>query len=268
LTPSTGLLADRVALVSGVGPGLGRDIALALADAGADVALAARSKDRLDEVAAEIEALGRRALAVPTDITDPDACRRLVETVGQELGRLHILVNSAFVQPPFETVEDASLETFRSAFDVNFFGHVTLTKAAIPMLKETGPRDGASIVFINTMSTRRIRKFFGIYTASKMALLGLAKVLAVELGEHRIRVNSVHPGYIWGDSVQWFFRSQAEQRGVTFDEVYEEVASQTALHHLPGSDEIAQAVVFLASERMSSSITGESIDVNAGQWIR
>ena len=93
-------------------------------------------------------------------------------------------------------------------------------------------------------------------------------MLAVELGEHKIRVNSVHPGYIWGDSVKWFFENQAEQRGMTFDEVYEETASQTPLHHLPGSDEISQAVVFLAADKMSSSITGVSIDVNAGQYMR
>ena len=118
------------------------------------------------------------------------------------------------------------------------------------------------------MSAWRMRPYFAIYTSAKLALHGFAKVLAVELGEYKIRVNSVHPGYIWGDSVKWFFENQAEQRGITFDEVYEETAAQTPLHHLPGSDEIAQSVVFLASDKMSSSITGVSIDVNAGQYMR
>src|SRR5690606_38288297 len=213
----------------------------------------------------EVRALGRQALCVPTDVSDPSQCARLVDACVQQFGRLDVLINSAFVQPPFQTVEETSEETFRSSFDVNFFGHVWLTQAAIPHLKSAAP---SSIVFINTMSTRRIRENFGVYTASKMALLGLAKVLAVELGKHRVRVNSVHPGYIWGESVRWFFQTQADQRGITFDEVYEETASQTALRHLPGSDEIAQAVVFLAAEKMSSSITGESIDVNAGMFIR
>lgn len=157
------------------------------------------------------------------------------------------------------------METFHQFFDVNFFGHVQLTKAAISSLKAAG---GGSIVFINTMSAWRMRPYFGVYSAAKSALLGFAKVAAVELGEFKIRVNSVHPGYIWGDSVKWFFQNQAEQRGMTFDEVYEETASQMPLHRIAGSDEIAQSVVFLASDKMSSSITGISVDVNAGQWIR
>jgi NAD(P)-dependent dehydrogenase (short-subunit alcohol dehydrogenase family) len=259
------LLDGKVAIVSGVGPGMGRDIALAFAKEGAAVALAARSEGKLQEVADEIRAGGGRALCVPTDVTKPEQCEALVDATVAEFGQLNVLVNSAFVQPPFKSVEETDEATIRAAFDVNFFGHVWLTQAATPHLRTAAP---SSIVFINTMSTRRIRENFGVYTASKMALLGLAKVLAVELGKDRIRVNSVHPGYIWGESVRWFFQSQADQRGVTFDEIYEETASQTALHHLPGSDEISQAVVFLASEKMASSITGESIDVNAGMFIR
>jgi NAD(P)-dependent dehydrogenase (short-subunit alcohol dehydrogenase family) len=259
------LLEGKVALVSGIGPGMGRDISLALAAEGADLVLAARTPERLAAVADEVRKLDRGALCIPTDITDEAQCRAVVEAAVAEYGKLDVLVNNAFVQPPFETVEATSMETFRQLFDVNFFGHVALTKAAIPHLKQAAP---ASIVFINSMSAWRMRPYFGVYTSAKLALHGLAKVLAVELGEYGIRVNSVHPGYIWGDSVKWFFENQAEQRNLTFDEVYEETASQTPLHHLPGSDEIAQSVVFLASDRMSSSITGVSIDVNAGQYMR
>jgi NAD(P)-dependent dehydrogenase (short-subunit alcohol dehydrogenase family) len=259
------LLDGKIAIVSGIGPGMGRDISLALAAEGADVVLAARTVDRLEAVAKEVRDLGRRALCVPTDITDDAQCAALVDAAIAEYGKLHILANNAFSQPPFETVEATSMDTFREFFDINYFGHVALTKAAIPHLKTAG---GASIVFINSMSAWRTRPNFAIYTSAKLALVGFAKVLAVELGEHKIRVNSVHPGYIWGDSVKWFFENQAEQRGMTFDEVYEETASQTPLHHLPGSDEISQAVVFLAADKMSSSITGVSIDVNAGQYMR
>lgn len=259
------LLEGKVAIVSGIGPGMGRDISLAFANEGADVVLAARTASKLDAVAEEIHSLGRRALCVPTDIAKPDECAQLVAACIAEFGQLDVLVNNAFVQPPFLTIEDSTEEHFRAAFEVNFFGQAWLTKAAIPYLKQAAP---SSVVFINTMSAWRMRENFGIYAASKLAQLGMAKTLAVELGKYRIRVNSVHPGYIWGPSVRWFFQTQAEQRGVSFDDVYNEVAAETAIHHLPGSDEIAQAVVFLASEKMSSSITGESIDVNAGMWIR
>lgn len=259
------LLEDRTAIVTGVGPGLGRDIALALAAEGANVVLAARNAERLAAVASEIAEAGGTALAVPTDITDQGECAALVGAAVEEFGALHTLVNSAFKQPPFEHLVDTSEDALRSGFEINFFAHMWMVRAAAPHLRAAAP---ASIVFINTMSTRRIRENFGVYTASKMALLGAAKALAVELGQDRIRVNSVHPGYIWGPSVKWYLNHQAEQRGVTFDDIYKEVAGDTAIHHLPGSDEIAQSVVFLASEKMSSSITGESIDVNAGQFIR
>ena len=262
---SAPLLEDRVAIVTGVGPGLGRSIALALSEAGAAVALAARDQERLDEVAAEITAAGGRAIAVPTDITDRPQCDRLVEATVSEFGALHTLVNSAFRQPPFRHMVDAPEEDYRKAFEVNYFGHVFMTQAAVGALRDASP---ASIVFINTMSTRRIRENFGIYSSTKMALLAMAQTLAVELGPDRIRVNSVHPGYIWGPAVKWYFGHRAEQEDRTFEDVYDEVASDTALHHLPGSDEIAQSVVFLACEKMSSSITGDSIDVNAGQFIR
>lgn len=259
------LLAGRTAIVTGVGPGLGRDIALALAAEGANVVLAARNADRLAEIAKEITDAGGTALAVPTDITDTEQCAALAAAAVDEFGALHTLVNSAFKQPPFEHMADASEASIRDGFEINFFAHMWMVQAAVPHLREASP---SSIVFINTMSTRRIRENFGVYTAAKMALLGAAKVMAVELGEDRIRVNSVHPGYIWGPSVKWYLNHQAEQRGVPFEEIYEEVAGDTAIHHLPGSDEIAQSVVFFASEKMSSSITGESIDVNAGQFIR
>jgi len=259
------LLPSKVAVVTGVGPGLGRCIALALAEQGAAVVLAARSADRLASVADEIVAAGGRCVAVPADITDPAACARVAAAAVETFGGLDVLVNSAFVQPPFRTIEQSSIESFRSAFEINVFAHVQMTQAALPAMRAGG---GGSIVFINTMSTRRTRKNFGVYTASKMALLGVAKVLAVELGADRIRVNSVHPGYIWGDSVRTYLEGLAASKGTTYEEEHEGVADETALHHLPRPEEIAQAVVFLASDRMSAAITGESVDVNAGQWIR
>lgn len=265
LPARTSLLEGRSALVTGVGPGLGRDIARALAAAGSDVTLVARNEERLTEIAAEVESFGVRAVIAPASIVDADACGAAVDTAVQAMGKLDLLVNSAFRQPAMEHLEVVEEDHARKTFDVNFFGHLWMTQAAVPHLRAAAP---SSVVFINTMSTRRTQPNFGLYTAAKMAMSGMAKVFAVELGGDGIRVNSVHPGYIWGPSVKWYLGKQAEDRGVEFDEVYNEVAGDTALHHLPGSDEIAQSVVFLSSHAMSSSITGESIDVNAGQYIR
>lgn len=257
------LLRDRVALVSGVGPGMGRDISLALAGQGADLVLGARTLKRLKEVAAEVEHTGRRAVFASADIRSDDDCRALVDLVRREFGRVDVLVNNAFVQPPFETLEEASIETWQRSFDVNLFGQVRMTKAIVPLMKEQG---SGSIVFINSMSARRMRAHLGIYSAAKSALLTTARIFAVELGGYGIRVNSILPGYVWGPSVEWYFEQQAQRRGITPEEVYEEVASETCLHHLPTSAEIADSVVYLASD-LSRVVTGQSLDVNAGHWF-
>ena len=257
------LLEDRVAIVSGVGPGMGRDIALACAREGAHVALGARNEQRLAEVAAEVEALGRKAVWQRCDITSEDDCRVLADLAHGAFGHVDVLVNNAFIQPPLETIEANAIATWEQAFDVNVFGSLRMTHAVIPHMKEQA---SGSIVFINSMSARRIRRKFGAYAATKAALLVTAQTLAAELGRDGIRVNSVVPGYIWGPSLEWFFGHLAERRGVDPSVVYDEVASETALHHLPTSAEIADAVVFFASD-LSRAITGQSLDVNAGHWF-
>ncbi|MBL8774689.1 MAG: SDR family oxidoreductase [Acidimicrobiales bacterium] len=257
------LLQDRVAIVSGVGPGMGRDISLAFAREGADVVLAARTPGKLESVAAEVEALGRRALCVPTDITVEDQCHALAKAAVDKFGHVDVLVNNAFVQPPLETIEDNDMKTWRKGFEVNVFGTIQMTKAVLPAMKEQGK---GSIVFINSMSARRIQPEFGIYAAAKSALLTAVQTLAREVGPYGIRVNSVLPGYIWGDSVEWYFRFLAEQEGITAEEKYDQVASETCLHHLPTSAEIADSVVFFASD-LSRVVTGQSLDVNAGHWF-
>lgn len=256
------LLEGKVAIVSGVGPGMGRDIALALAREGADLGLGARNEEALESVAAEVEDLGRRAVWVSTDITDAEACQGLVDRTTGELGRLDILVNNAF-RPELGTFLESDLETFRAAMDVNYLGTLKMTKAALgPMV---GQRDGR-IIMINTMSTQRIEEGYGAYAASKGALATVTRSLALELGRYGIRVNGVHPGYIWGPSVQWLFRHLASERGVDPQVVYDEVAAQTALGYIPDSAEIAGTVVYLASD-LSRPVTGQSINTSAGHWL-
>jgi NAD(P)-dependent dehydrogenase (short-subunit alcohol dehydrogenase family) len=257
------LLADRVAIVSGIGPGMGRDVSLALARQGADVVLAARGADKLAAVADEVRALGRRALAVPTDIARAEDCRRLVETAGTELGRIDVLVNNAFkggVEPLFA---DADLAEWRRVFDVNVFGSLQLTQAVVPHMRRQG---GGSVVFINSMSMRIIEPRFASYASSKGALMIAAQSLARELGRDGIRVNSVVPGYIWGAALEGYFRTLAQQQGVTPEDIYRQVAARTALNHIPTSAEIADAVLFFASD-LSRVVTGQALDVNGGHFF-
>jgi len=256
------LLAGRVGIVSGIGPGLGRAIALALAREGADVVLAARTAPALEDVAAEGRAAGRRALAVPTDVTRPEQCRQLAEAAHGAFGRIDVLVNNAFRSGPYEPVEQASLEDWRKVFDVNLFGTLALCQAVIPFMKARG----GSIVMINSMSMRVIEPRFGGYAASKGALLTAAQTMAKELGASGIRVNSVVPGYIWGPALERYFADLARQRGTTPEAVYAEVASRTALGRIPTSEDVAAAVVFFASD-LSRAVTGQALDVNAGHYF-
>jgi NAD(P)-dependent dehydrogenase (short-subunit alcohol dehydrogenase family) len=125
---------------------------------------------------------------------------------------------------------------------------------------------GGSIVFINSMSMRVIEPKFGGYAASKGALMIAAQTLAKELGADKIRVNTVVPGYIWGAALEGYFKLLAKQQGTTADAVYAEIAGRTALNHIPTSEEIADAVVFFASD-LSRAITGQALDVNGGHFF-
>lgn len=257
------LLEGKVAIISGIGPGMGRDIALLFAEHGADVLLGARTAERCEAVAEEVRALGRRARVAQLDITDSSSCAAAVDAAVAAFGGVDVLVNNAFQDGNHRSFEDSSLEEWRATMDVNLWGTLQMTKTVVPAMIERG---GGRVVMINSMSTHRIQPRYGAYATSKGALETAAKALATELGVHRIRVNSVFPGYIWGDSVEQYFAHQADKRGITPEEVYREVADQTALKYLPSSREIAGSVLFFASD-LSKPVTGQGLGVNAGQLI-
>ncbi|HKR71314.1 MAG TPA: SDR family oxidoreductase [Streptosporangiaceae bacterium] len=255
------LLQDKVVIISGVGPGLGRSIAIRSAEQGADVVLAARTASRLDEVAKEVMALGRRALAVPTDIADPAAAERLRDATLAEFGRADALVHNALAMPPIKDLSVVDLDAIKLAFDVNVVGALRMTRLFAPALAASS----GSVTMINSMVVRFSQRTMGPYKATKAALLAMAQSLASELGSQGIRVNSVAPGHIWGDSLQWYFGYLAKKRGVDAQDIYDETAANTDLHRLPEPDEVADAVVFLASP-LARAITGQCLDVNCGEF--
>jgi NAD(P)-dependent dehydrogenase (short-subunit alcohol dehydrogenase family) len=257
-----GLLEGRVAIVSGIGPGMGRDISLTLARAGADVVLAARRDETMRAVAEEVEALGRRAVCVATDVTDRSQCDRLV-AAATDLGPLRVLVNNAFAEEGYDTFSGFDPERWRAPMEVNVFGTLQLCQAAVPHLRAAG---GGSIVNITTLSIHMVNPVLAGYAASKRALTVATKVLARELGRDGIRVNCVAPGHIWGQSLEGYFAWQASRRGVSPQQVYDEVAGMTALGHIPTSEEISRAVLFFASN-LSSMVTGQTLDVNCGRYM-
>ncbi len=255
------LLQNRVAIVSGVGPGMGRGIALLFAREGCDLVLAARTPANLESVAAEVRALGRRALEVPTDIAKPDDCANLVARAEAEFGRVDVLVNNAYHPGHYQLFEKSDLQKWRAPLETNVLGSLGLTQQVVPLMKRQG---GGSVVMVNSMIVRDVLPTMASYAASKAALLAATQGIARELGRYQIRVNSVLPGYIWGATLEGFFSLQAKQRGVDPKLIYDEVAQKIALGRIPDSDEISGAVLFFASD-LSRAITGQSLDVNGGQ---
>lgn len=252
-----------MAIVTRIGPGIGRSTALALARDGCAVVLAARRAEGLAVVAEEIRSLGMPALAVPTDVGDLEQCANLVERAMQAFGRIDVLVNSAAKGAPNHTIANADLADWQQAWQVNVLGPIELARRSLPYMKAVG---GGSIVMVSTLAVRAINPGQGAYAATKAALTVAAQTLAREQGHDNIRVNIVVPGFVPGRNVEAMFGRLAARRGLTPIEVQDELAKETALRRLPEPDDIADAIVFLASDR-ARSITGQTLDVNGGRWF-
>ena len=249
-----GELDGKTVLVAGVGPDLGRSIALIAAREGADVVLAARTESRLVEVAKEIDGLGRRALVVRCDLTDPESAQRLATATDQ----IHCLAYNALAMPPIKPLMRVDLDALGPAFEQNPIAALRLTRA----LADAGLE---SVVYVNSMVTRFSEPAMGPYKLAKAGLYAMAQTLATELGPRGIRVNSVAPGHIWGCSLEWYFSYLAHKRGVEPQAIYDETAARTDLKRLVQPDEIAETIIFLLSER-ARAITGQCLDVNCGEY--
>jgi NAD(P)-dependent dehydrogenase (short-subunit alcohol dehydrogenase family) len=242
-------LEGRVAIVTGASSGLGAGFARALADAGADVVLAARRTDRLTAVAAEIEATGRQVLTVQTDVTSPDDCTALAEAALSDLGRLDILVNNAGVGTAVPALHETPDE-FRGVVEVNLLGAYWMAQACARVMEP-----GSSI--INIASVLGMVKSWApqaAYAASKAGLIGLTRDLANQWsGRKGIRVNALAPGY---------FASEMTDL-IPAEMVQSYLASHTPLGRMGEQAELDAAVIFLASPA-ASYITGVTLPVDGG----
>jgi 3-oxoacyl-[acyl-carrier protein] reductase len=254
-------LADRIAVVTGAAKGMGRDICLTLAREGANLAIAAREPAPLEALGTEISAIGRRAIAVPTDVTDEAAVERLVTRTRDTFGRIDILVNAAGITGPIETpVWEIKADDFDQVIAVNVRGTFLPTKYVLPtMIKQ---RYG-KIVNISGTSGLRGYKYRAAYSSSKWALRGFTRTVALEAGPYNINVNALHPGIVGGDRMDKLCREKAKKRGWTPEQVYREYVDEMALKRVTVAQDIANAVLFLVSDD-SSNMTGQSVTVDGG----
>ena len=258
------LLDNKVVIVSGIGPGLGQELAFEAARQGARLAIAARTASRLAACAAEIEAMepGTEVLQCPTDISDKTQCERLVAATIERFGRLDSLINSAYVPGEMGPLEIATTEDWRAAMEVNFYGTMKLTFAAVEQMK----RDGGTVVMINAMASRRPRATQAGYAASKAALLAATQHMALEFGKFGIRVNSAFMGWMWGPPVEAYLAAMARQNGHSIEHLKAEVAEGIPIGRIPDDSECAKPAIFLASD-YSTVMNGACVDVNGGEFL-
>ncbi|MER5849844.1 SDR family oxidoreductase [Streptomyces sp. NPDC002012] len=259
------LLAGKTVIVSGVGAGLGHQVAAAVVRDGGSAVLGARTAANLSKSAAEIDPEGRRTAHLATDITNEAQCEALAALTLERFGRIDAVVHVAAWDSCFGGIEDADFATWQSVIDVNLLGTLRMTRACLPGLKERG----GSVVVIGTQSSvaapSQVQQ--AAYAASKGALTSAMYSMAREFGPHRIRVNTVLPGWMWGPPVQAYVRFTAHTEGVPETEVLDRLTERMALPDLATDGDVAEAAAFLASDR-ARAITGQSLLVNAGELMR
>ena len=242
-------LTDKAAIVTGAGRGIGAACALAFADAGADVVLAARTKEQLDDVAAQIAERGRRGVVVPCDVSDTANLEELVQRAIDELGRVDVVVNNAGGSMP-QPFLDTSERSFEKAFHFNVTTAFTLSKLAVPRMLDG---DGGSIVNISSAMGRLTDRGFVAYGTAKGALTHMTRLLAADLAP-RIRVNAIAVGSVATSALEIVLEN---------DELRNEMVTKTPLRRLGEPDDIAIAALYLASPA-GSFVTGKVWEVDGG----
>jgi len=246
-------LEGKVALVTGASRGIGRAIALAFADAGADVAISGRKLPDLEVVAEEIKAKGRKSMALASHIAKIDDSKTLVAKVKSEWGRIDILVNNAGTNPYYGPLLDAEEWAWDVTMNVNLKGPFLLSQLVAKVMREQG---GGSIINLASIAGI-IPSELNIYSVTKAGLIMLTKVMAKEWGQYKIRVNAIAPGVVKTRLSEALWKEPTKG---------EEAARSKALGYIGLPEDIAGAALFLASDA-SSYLTGETILVDGGESV-
>ena len=245
-------LAGKVAIVTGGSRGIGRSIAVALAEAGADVCVAARKPEALEETVAAIKATGRKGIGVPTNVRDADALQNLITETKRQLGRIDVLVNNAGANPAFGPIHNLEERSWDMVMNTNVKAIFLLSKMAREVMLEQG--QGGTIVNVSSTGGLRASTGLGAYSVSKAGVIMLTQVCAKEWGTDGIRVNCIAPGLIKTE----FSRALWEN-----DAILKNSVQGGALKRIGDPDEMAGAVVYFASPA-SSFTTGQTLVLDGG----
>lgn len=253
------VLSGRRAVVTGAGRGIGRSIALALAQAGADVAVTARTQGEIEQLAAEIRAMGRQSLAVPCDVTDSEQVKHMASTLIDGLGGVDILVNNAGNAGSHKFLNHPD-ELWHRMLSINLTSVYYVTRAFVPKLIE---QRWGRIITIASMASRVGGSYIAAYTAAKHGVLGLTRALAVELLPYNITVNAICPGYVNTPMTDASVSNIAARTGMSEAQAREALEKSSPQKRLFEPEEIAAVAVFLAQD-INKGITGQAINIDGG----
>jgi ketoreductase len=247
-------------LVTGGGRGIGRAIAVAFAEPGNTVAVAARTRPQLDDAARAIRQRGAGAVVIPLDITDQSAVARAFAELGQQVAGLDVLVNNAGIGGG-DPVDKTDPAVWRKVVDTNVWGTFLVTRSALPMLK-----DGGRVINMSSMLGRFGVPGYTAYCASKHAVIGFTRALALELANRAITVNAICPGWVETEMAAQGMESGAAAMGITFEDFRSRALARVPIGRIIQPEEIAGLVTFLASPA-ASAITGQTYNICGGQTM-
>lgn len=255
-------LRGRRALVTGGGRGIGRVTAIGLAREGADVAVAARTRSELDQVAGELRALGVKAFALTADLGKGDDVKALFRAARESLGGVDILVNGAGIAPtaPFAKTTD---EQWHSVLAVNLSGVFFATREALPEMAERG---WGRIVNVASIAGKSAMPYIAAYAASKHGVLGLTKVAALEVATRGVTVNAVCPGYVDTPMTDVSVARIVEKTGLAAADVRARLEDASPQKRLFSSEEVSGLVLFLCSDA-ARGINGQALSLDGGTVV-
>jgi NAD(P)-dependent dehydrogenase (short-subunit alcohol dehydrogenase family) len=260
----TMMLDGKTIVVAGVGSGLGAQIGRVALREGANVVLAARTEAKLEAIASEICPDEKRVHTVVTDITEEAQCQRLADAAAERFGGIDALVQVAALDRIFGGLAEVTRQEWMDAYELGVVGSAQVVAAAAPHMKKRG---GGSVIFIGSQSSFIPLVPQIAYASAKGALMSAMYFMANELGPDNIRVNTVVATYMWGPAMENYVKESSAERGISEEEVVGEITSTMPLGRIPKDAEVAEAVIFFASDR-ASTITGQHLLVNSGLMMR